>query len=134
MFLDWNQVTKFVVECFFEKESPFLKLWLQSFINDYKVGKWAYNSGIAPYRLAKRYPDQVCTESSRIYQQPDYFFELLLSRRMAWNDMFLIHLYTRKWWIFEWLGYNVTGESIKEMDSTVGDIARHILHSSEARS
>ena len=50
------------------KQSPFIRMWANSYLDDYQLWVWAYNSGIKPYQLAKRFPDLVHVEETSLNQ------------------------------------------------------------------
>ena len=81
------------------KDSPFLKLWLQSYVEDYRVNTWAYNSGVIPYRLAMTHSHMVCLDENRL-QKPNSWetHKFLSSKRFDWHSKFSIHLVPRRWW------------------------------------
>ncbi len=53
------------------RHSQFLHHWRQSFIDDYRPEKWAYNSGSIPTRLWQKYPHLVHVEKKSFFR-PGY--------------------------------------------------------------
>ena len=121
------------------KDSPFLYMWLKSYIDDYQP-VWAYNTGIVPIHLAKKCPHLVHIEHTTLHH-PNYLTDELgqLLRKSTWwkrKNSYGVHLWYRKW-----KGYlrgrdlNMTSPdqnltSIRNLDNPYGEIARTILFGS----
>lgn len=59
-----NRVCGGIIVC--AADSVFLKLWMEHYIYDYKIWTWAYNSGLVPTSLARRYPDLIHIEEESL--------------------------------------------------------------------
>ena len=113
------------------KDSAFLRMWANAFLDDYKTDVWAYNSGTVPTKLAQRFPDLVHVEPLRLhrpnYLDLDWIWGL---NRYDWRKNYAIHL----WWQMyahskKWKNKPYPNEEIvKSQNSTFAEIARMILY------
>jgi hypothetical protein len=80
------------------RNSPFLRLWLEHYIADYKVWMWNYNAGWVPAYLAERYPEYIHLEKSRL-QRPngDEIDQIWGTESFNWRENFAVHLLVRTW-------------------------------------
>ncbi len=113
------------------KQSQFLHYWRQSFIDDYRQGEWAYNTGRVPTRLWNENPDLIHVEKTSFFQ-PSWkqLNQIFLQKRYDWqNKNYLIHLwnhvYQRRTYIPE-----PNFENIRTWNGTFGEIARYVLYGS----
>ena len=111
-----------------EKDSTFLTLWLNYFLEDYRADQWAYNSGKVPSMLALRYPHLVHIEKESLHR-PAYFEREKIwgAVKYNWKNNYAIHT-----WIRLYDGPQPTPENIKRMNSTYGEIARLVYYGSTA--
>ena len=111
------------------KTSSFIKLWMEHFLLDYRVTEWAYNSGKVPTILSERYPDTIHIEMTKLqcpsWKNLEYLYG---NKSYPWKDNYAIHLWHRME-IFMKRNFTITPESIQSMNSTYGQVARHIYHS-----
>ena len=107
------------------KDSTFLALWINYFLEDYRVDKWAYNSGEVPTKLATRYPQLVHIEKESL-NRPNYkeMDKIWGSEKYDWrNKNYAIHT-----WIRLSKRPKPTPENIKKMNGTFGEIARLVVY------
>lgn len=112
-------------------EAPFLLLWINSYLDDYRIDEWAYNTGQVPFNLAVRYPHLVHMDENRI-NRPN-FMELDLIWGDGWFDWehnYAVHLWYRLWKEMSpyFRGVEPDEENIKAWNSTFGEIARTVLY------
>ena len=113
------------------KNSAFLKLWMEHYLFDYRVGTWAYNSGILPTKLFKQYPNILhvvkqkllhpsCIELDRLYGNKNY----------PWRDNYTLHLWRQmEKYKNTKFRFTVTPNSMKSIGSTYGQAAQHMCNS-----
>ncbi|CAD5117920.1 DgyrCDS6665 [Dimorphilus gyrociliatus] len=117
-----------------EKNAPFLSLWLNSYLDDYRIEEWAYNSGKVPWKLARRYPQLVFVEKNRLLKPNFKHLDQLYGKVIVdWTKSITMHLWYRlaKQWNF--LKEDPNEENIKLMDTTFGQIARYIYFDNSTR-
>ena len=124
-----------VIGC--SKDSLFLTLWLNSYLDDYRMDVWAYNTGQVPYNLAKRYPHLVYMEPSRI-NQPNYKQISKIwspNDRFDWWDNYSVHIIYRLWKDMSdfYDGVEPCPETIKTMNNSFGEMARFIYYGSSKK-
>jgi len=117
------------------KDSPFLLLWINSYLDDYQVNEWAYNTGQVPFNLARRYPHLVNLDENRI-NRPN-FKELDViwgSTRFNWQNNYAVHLWYRLWKDMSpyYAGIEPNDDNVKTWNSTFGEMARTILYGNKA--
>ena len=108
------------------KDSTFLALWVNYFLDDHRPDKWAYNSGKIPSMLAKRYPHLVHIEKHSLHR-PNWqeLNKIWGSDKHDWRNNYAIHT-----WIRLSKKAKPTPENIKRMNSTYGEIARLVYYGS----
>ena len=107
------------------KDSTFLALWINYYFEDYRVGRWAYNSGRVPTKLATRYPHLVHIEAISL-NRPAYtdLNKIWGSEKYDWKHYnYAIHT-----WIRLSKRPKPTPENIKKMNGTFGEIARLVIY------
>lgn len=116
-----------IVVC--SKDAPFLTLWINSYLDDYQVKTWAYNTGMVPYKLWKRYPHLVHVEERSLHR-PNYaeLDKIYGNDVVNWNDNYSVHLWYRVWQKSKLYTVEPNEENIKTMNSTFGQIARQIFY------
>ena len=135
---DANKVCGGLIIC--TRESPFLALWLNAFVDDYRAGVWAYNTGEVPARLARKYPQLVHIEERSLHR-PNYKHDelgQLLARSTWWNrdDSYGVHLWYRLWKKYlrsnnlSFASIHADFNSIRTLDNPYGEIARTVLFGS----
>ena len=113
------------------KDSSFLHMWANYFLDDYKTGVWAYNTGTVPSKLAKRFPNLVHVEPVRLHT-PNYvgLDRIWGSNRYDWRNNYAVHL----WWTMyahskKWKNQPYPNEEVvKFQNSAFAEIARMILY------
>ena len=111
------------------KNSTFLKMWLNSYLDDYRVGVWAYNSGTVPFKLAMRFPELVHLEATSI-QRPNYMeLKQVYAGHFNWREKYTLHLNHRLYRGGPYYqGMEMTPSSIRYLNSSYGEIARWIYY------
>ena len=112
------------------KGSCFLRMWLNSYLDDYRIKTWAYNSGTVPTKLAIRYPSLVHVEETR-FNRPN-FNELkkIYNGHFDWQRNYAVHTWFRlfqRMHRFEIEGYP-DPQSIKKLNNSFGEMARVIYY------
>ena len=113
------------------KNSAFLKLWMEHYLFDYRVGSWAYNSGTVPTKLYKQYPNILHVVKGKLLHPSWVELDRLYgNKKYNWRDNYTLHL----WRMMEKFKntkykFTLTLNSMKSMDSTYGQAARHIYNS-----
>ena len=107
-------------------QSPFLKLYYDSY-KHFDDAQWNWNSCIEPYRLAGEHPDLIHIEPSSLSrpQWTDWW-----DMHRAWKNGALVdwsHSYAINW-IYSYHGDEHDPEQIKTMNTTFGEVARHIYY------
>ena len=114
-------------------DSFFLSMWLNYFIDDYRVATWAYNSGVVPSKLAKRYPQLLHVDKDRL-NRPNFkeISRIWGQEKYNWRRNFAIHTWIRMYRRSQYYpGYDPNPESIKTGQDTFSQIARTILSSNQ---
>lgn len=111
------------------RDAPFLTLWINSYLDDYRVTTWAYNSGKVPYHLWRRYPHLVHVEK-RSMHRPNYrqLEKIYGADIVNWEDNYSVHLWYRVWKKSKLYKEEPNEINIRTMNSTFGQIARRILY------
>ena len=123
---DSGRLCAAVVIC--EKSSAFLTLWINSYLDDYRVKKWGYNSGMVSTKMAKRYPHLIHIEPTRLlrpnYDELDWIFG---EKKFNWSKKYTIHLWHS---VFTesafYKNIELDPNGIKYMNNTFGEMARTI--------
>lgn len=115
------------------KSSFFLLLWINSYLDDYRINEWAYNSGKVPFKLAKRYPHLVHLEEYRI-NRPNFneLDQIWGPSKFEWTENYLLHIWYRLWKTLSpyYDGIEPDPHTIKIMNNSFGEIARNIYYGS----
>lgn len=110
-----------------EKQATFLSLWLNSYLDDYRIEEWAYNSGKVPWNLANRYPNLVYVEREKLLKPNFKHLDQLYGKIIfPWKNQITMHLWYRlaKQWNF--LNTEPNEINIKSMNTTFGQMAKYI--------
>ena len=113
------------------KYSLFLILWLNSYLDDYRMDQWAYNTGTVPFNLAKRYPNLVYMDPDRI-NRPNFkgIAKIWGPERFDWRHNYAVHILYRIWKdktdFYE--GIEPDPKTIRTMNTTFGEMARWIYY------
>ena len=112
--------------------APFMFLWVDRVLNDYRVKKWAHISGVIPTDLAARYYQTgiVHIEASTIHR-PNYneLNKLIGPDHYDLSKNYAVHLFYRVWSREKWM-FKPDPENIKKSNTTFGQIARFIYYGS----
>ncbi len=110
---------------------PFLRLWLNGFITDFRPNTWSYNTGEVPSRIANNRPHMVHVVQGRL-NQPNWtqLDRILGNTPFQWNRNFVLHTWKRLWKNSDYASTIVNEESIKVMDNAYGRVARNIYFGS----
>ena len=119
-----------VIVC--SKDAFFLYLWMNAYFDDYRINEWAYNTGQVPFNLAKRYPNLVHVEKTKL-NRPN-FLELseiwVKATWWKWRESYGFHSWYRLWkdnYGDNYSGVEPNETNIKTLDNPFGEIARAIL-------
>ena len=106
-----------------KRSAPFLRLWRDSY-HKFRDDLWAFNSVIMGFRLAKRYSELVHVEWNTLIHPNKYNTEWIFKegKLWDWSTVHGMHLYYRKY------GVQHDLESIKTLNSTLGQVFRLILY------
>ncbi|ELU02941.1 hypothetical protein CAPTEDRAFT_222887 [Capitella teleta] len=113
------------------KHSFFLTLWINSYIDDYRVDEWAYNTGQVPFNLAQRYPQLVNVNKGRmVYPSYKELNKIWGSDSWDWWNNYSVHLYYRLWKDTSpyFKGVEPDEHNVKGLNNTFGQMARMILY------
>ena len=113
--------------------SFFLTMWLNAYLDDYRIAEWAYNTGKVPFNLARRYPHLVNMESTRLnHPNFDELDKIWGPATFDWQDNYAVHIWYRLWMDRSpyFKGVEPDEESVKKLDNTFGQMARTILYGS----
>ena len=108
--------------------ATFLYLWLNSYLDDNKVRVWAYNSGIVPSKLSKRYPQFVHIVPDRMHipsWKPHELKQIWGQETFDWINHYTVHLWYRKVGLKK--GSLPTMDNIRTWPGGFGELARYIL-------
>ena len=114
------------------KNSTFLKYWLDRYVTDNRPNHWSYNSGWVPSQLAKDHPNLLHIVP-RKFHMPNWFQLQYLfgDKKYNWRANYAVHLWNHKWeknTQFKKLRFEYNEETIKYANNTFGEIAREILY------
>lgn len=120
-----------VIVC--SRDSPFLLLWLNSYLDDYQDHVWAYNSGKVPFQLANRYPHLVHMNEDQLNRPNFDELEMIWGGgRFEWWKNYAVHTWYRIWRdqskYFQ--GIEPNEENIKSWNGSFGEMARTVLYGS----
>ena len=76
-----------------ERQSMFMKLWANSYLDDYRPQVWAYNTGIKPLQLSRRFPSLVKVLPDKLHR-PNWAWEinqLWGTKTWDWKSNFAVH-------------------------------------------
>jgi len=106
------------------KDSAFLRLWYESYRNNYQEASWDYNCAVVPYQLYLRRPNLLHVEPYK-FTTPDWTERYKLwSRVIDWRNLYVIHI------MMHLMRDTFTPDSIKVVDSTFGEVMRYIYYGS----
>ena len=106
------------------KDALFLKIWYESYRDNYRPLDWDYNCARVTYQLYLRRPDLIHVEPSSL-TTPDWQERHLLWKEVIdWRPLFVIHVMQH----LSWMHYDP--ESIKTLNSTFGEVVRYIYYHS----
>ena len=107
-----------------KRNSLFLKLWYESYRDNYRHYDWDYNCARVAYKLYLERPDLIHVEPYK-FTTPDW-----QDRRLLWNDviewrhLYVIHVMSHE------LKIDYTPEKIEKLNSTFGQVMRYIYSGS----
>ena len=127
-----NSICGSIIIC--SKESPFLYLWANAYLDDYRPDHWAYNSGRKPTQLAKRFPWLVHTENKTL-QRPNWMpgdiEKIWGNDSWDWRQNYAIHTWYRfREDVLRIFFPNATEpdeDNIIDTNNTYSEIARYIM-------
>jgi hypothetical protein len=107
-----------------EKNAKFLQLWLDGYRFHYQRSKYTYNAMVYPAKIARKNRDLIHIEYGTISKPINMIGGKIYHSEYAtydWSHIYGIHLYSR---IFK---KPFNEYSIRNMNSTVGSISRHVV-------
>ena len=114
--------------------ASFIYLWINSMLEDYQIDRWAYISGEIPSKLVHRYMGTgiIHVEPARLHYPNWQQLNLLIGPYIYdWSKNYGVHLWYRLWdkntTLPGW-AVDINAESIKTMNTTLGQIARMIYY------
>ncbi len=118
-----------VIVC--SKKAVFLLLWLNAYLDDYRITEWAYNTGKVPFNLARRYPHLVNVEKTSL-NRPNFkeLDKIWGPNSFDWQMNYAVHIWYRLWKDMSpyYKGVEPNSENIKTWNATFGEMARSILY------
>ena len=113
--------------------SFFLYMWMNAYLDDYRIDEWAYNTGKVPFNLARRYPHLVNMEPTRL-NRPNFneLDKIWGPNTFNWQDNYAVHIWYRLWKDRSphYKGVEPDEENVKTLNNTFGQMARTILYGS----
>ncbi|CAH1777911.1 unnamed protein product [Owenia fusiformis] len=104
------------------KDAIFLKLWYESYRNNYRAFDWNYNCGRLSYEIYLERPDLLHVEPYK-FTTPDWTERhLLFNEIINWREMYAIHLMLH----LDWTNY--TPETVKTLKNTFGEVVRNVYY------
>ncbi|CAH1796360.1 unnamed protein product [Owenia fusiformis] len=114
-----------------EPGSTFIKLWINSFIDDYRPDIWAFNSGRQPaYIGVFRFPESLHIERTSLNLPGWEHTEQIFAQKYDWTNNYAIHLFLRKWKQHKDYKPIPTEMGVGTANTTFGEIARLVLYGS----
>ena len=124
-----NKACGSVIVC--EKTAFFLYLWINAYLDDYRMEEWAYNTGQVPFNLWKRFPHLVHMEQK--INRPNFkeLGKIWGSEPFDWKQNYAVHIWYRLWKDSKYYdNVEPDPETIKTMDNAFGQMARAIYYGS----
>ena len=104
--------------------APFLKLWYESYRNNYRPHDWDYNCARVTYQIYLKRPDLMHVEPYRLTTPDADDWHQLWWFVIEWRHLFCVHVMQH----LIWKDYNP--ENIKQLESTFGETVRYIYYGS----
>ena len=106
------------------KGSTFMRLFYESYRNNYRPWDWDYNCARVPYQLYLRRRDLLHVEPRRL-TTPDWIDrDDLWKRVIDWRDLYVVH-------VMGHLNRDTSSpDTIKTPNSTFGEVMRYIYYGS----
>ena len=121
-----------VIVC--SKSSFFLYLWINAYLDDYRIEEWAYNTGKVPYKLSRRFPHLVNVEPTKI-NRPNFkeLDKIWGPNTFDWEANYAVHTWYRLWKDTSpyFNGIEPDPENIKTWNTTFGEMGRSVLYGSK---
>ena len=104
--------------------SMFMRLFYESYRNNYRPWDWDYNCARVPYQLYLQHRDLLHVEPYKL-TTPDWLErDKLWKEVIDWRDLYVIH-------VMGHLSKDYSSpESIKTMNSTFGEVMRYVYYGS----
>lgn len=113
------------------RDSPFLRLWINAYLDDYPMEEWVYSTGKVPCKLSRRFPELVHVETSRL-NRPNFMEldQLWGSGRFDWQSNYAVHTWYRIWRDKSpyFKGVEPNENNIRTWNTTFGEIVRSVLY------
>ena len=103
------------------KDSMFLRMWYESYRDNYQPFDWDFNCGVVSYQIDKDHPHLVHIESYRL-TTPSFEErkKIMKYNAIKWRDLYVLHLMSH----VERPEY--TPEDVTNLNNTFGEIIRHV--------
>jgi hypothetical protein len=109
-----------------KKNAAFLRLWHESYNNNYRAFQWDFNCARMTYLLYEKRPDLLHVEPYRL-TTPDWLDrKLLWDEVIDWKGMGLYVIHAMMHFNFQ----EYTPKNIKNLNSTFGQVMRFIYYGS----
>lgn len=104
--------------------ATFLKIWHESYKNNYRPFDWDFNCARVTYQLYMKRPDLLHVEP-RKFTTPDWQDRRLLwDEVIDWSELYCVHVMLH----LNWKEYSP--ENVKKLNSTFGEVVRYIYYGS----
>ena len=113
------------------KTSFFLYMWINAYLDDYRIEEWAYNTGQVPFKLARRYPHLVHVDKNRLNRPNFKELDMIWGpTEFKWEKNYAVHTWYRLWKDTSpyYHGVEPNEENIKTWNSSFGEMARTVLY------
>ena len=106
------------------RNAPFLSMWLQSYVSDYRR-QWIYNCLEIPYILSKKHPETVHVHGHS-FTTPNHDHRVeIFENNFNWSENYGLHFFARAYTL-EYKG-RYDHVTMRQLNTTMGSIARYIL-------
>ena len=125
MFAGKEKPPKFIAGIMISRKgSTFMRLFYESYRNNYRASEWDYNCAKVPYQLYLQRPDLLHVETYKL-TTPDWKDRRRLWRSVIdWKDLYVIHL------MCHLHHAGVSPQSIRSLRTTFGQVMRYIYYGS----
>lgn len=104
-----------------KRAAPFLRLWLETY-HTYQVSEWSTHSVRIPHQLLQLFPHLLHVEETSLVRPNYREAKQLFYGKYPWEKNYAIHVWKRRGPVPK------NSSELKGMNSTLGDVMRHILY------